>query len=259
MRTNIWIMPALAGTILLLYVLIPIISVFARVSAVQIVTGVTSPLIYNALRISLISTGISVTLVILFGLPMAYLLARYSFRGKEAIDTLVDLPMVLPPAVAGVALLMAFGRRGLLGSYLAVLNIDVSFSLAAVVMAQTFVAAPFFIKAARSGFASVDPVLEQVSLTTGKSPWQTFVAVTLPLSFQSILGGAVMTWARALGEFGATIMFAGNLMGRTQTLPLAIYTAMESDLDAALVISAILVAISFFVLLTVKRLSKQGG
>ena len=179
-------------------------------------------------------------------------LARRHFPGQILLDSLIELPMVLPPAVAGIGLLMAFGRRGLFGPLLASMGISVGFTTAAVVMAQFFVAAPFFVRAARSGFVGVDRELEHVSHTLGVSNWTTFWRVTVPVAFPSLLGGAVMCWARALGEFGATIMFAGSFQGRTQTMPLAIYAALESDLDAALVLSAILVVVSFAVLVALR-------
>jgi len=162
--------------------------------------------------------------------------------------------MVLPPTVAGVALLMAFGRRGILGEWFDVVGIHISFTSVAVVLAQSFVSAPFYIRAARAGFQSVDQELERVAYTLGHSSLSTFLHVTIPLAFPALLGGAVMAWARALGEFGATIMFAGNMIGRTQTMPLAIYTAMETDLTAALVLSLILIAVSFGVLFGVRML-----
>ena len=150
------------------------------------------------------------------------------------LDTLIDLPMVFPPTVAGVALLMAFGRRGILGEWFDVVGLHISFTSIAVVLAQSFVSAPFYIRAARAGFQSVDQELERVAYTLGHSSLSTFFRVTVPLAFPALLGGAVMAWARALGEFGATIMFAGNMIGRTQTMPLAIYTAMETRSDCCL-------------------------
>jgi len=164
---------------------------------------------------------------VLAGTPLAYLLARRRFRGRTALDTLIDLPMVLPPSVAGIALLVAFGRRGLVGQYLTVAGIELAFTQMAVVLAQIFVAAPFYIKAAAAGFAGVDRELEQAAALDGATPLQVARYVTVPLAWTSLFGGAVMTWARALGEFGATIIFAGNFVGRTQTMPLAIYQGFE--------------------------------
>jgi molybdate transport system permease protein len=213
-----------------------------------------SAVVTQALVLSLGTTGITLLIVVLGGTPLAYLLARYRFRGAGLIDTLVDLPMVLPPAVAGLALLMLFGRQGLLGP----LGLDVAFSTAAVVLAQTFVAAPFYVRAARAGFESVDPMLERVATTLGESGPMVFLRVTVPVAWPSLLGGAVMTWARALGEFGATIMFAGNFSGRTQTMPLAIYTALESDLWAALTLALLLMALSFVALVALKLAAERA-
>jgi molybdate transport system permease protein len=185
------------------------------------------------------------------------LLARRRFPGRAVLDTLIDLPMLLPPSVAGVALLVAFGRRGLVGPGLNGVGIQIAFTQVAVVMAQVFVASPFFVKAAISAFAAVDRELEQAAAVDGASPLTTFWRITLPLSISALFGGAVMTWARALGEFGATIIFAGNFPGRTQTMPLAIYIGFEIDLRIALTLSAILLLISFGVLLLVKAALRQ--
>ncbi|HSG16507.1 MAG TPA: ABC transporter permease, partial [Anaerolineae bacterium] len=178
--------------------------------------------------------------------------ARRRFRFRRILDTLVDMPIVLPPAVAGVALLIAFGRQGLIGSWLSELGIQIAFTQTAVIMAQTFVAAPFYVKAASTGFASVDTELEQAAAIDGAGSWQAFRHITVPLAWAAMLSGAVMTWARALGEFGATILFAGNYLGRTQTMPLAIYIGFELDLNVALTLAAIMVVISFLVLFLVK-------
>lgn len=217
------------------------------------------PLVTQALRLSLITSLSSLLLAILFGTPVAYLLARYRFRGARVVETLIDLPMVLPPTVAGVALLMALGRRGLLGPWLAVAGVQIGFSTTAVILAQSFVCLPFYIRAAQAGFRSVDPELERVAHTLGVSALRTFWRVTVPLALPALLSGGVMAWARALGEFGATIMFAGNLRGRTQTMPLAIYLAMESDLPAALALSTLLIVVSFSVLLGVRALVRRGA
>jgi len=174
------------------------------------------------------------------------------FRFQRLIDTLVDLPFVLPPAVAGVALLMAFGRRGILGGALEFLGIQIAFTPIAVIIAQTFVSASFYIKAAALGFASVDQELEQAAGLDGANHWQIFRFVVIPLSWMALLSGGVMTWARALGEFGATIIFAGNFPGRTQTMPLAIYIGFELDLDVALTLSIILIGFSFLALFMVR-------
>lgn len=209
---------------------------------------VTQPIVLQALRVSFVTTTVAVLLIIILGTPIAYALARGRFVFHEVFDVLVDLPMVLPPAVAGVALLLAFGRQSFIGSWLETAGISIAFSTVAVVLAQIFVAGPLFVRAARAGFAAVDRSLEDVSLTLGKSPLQTFRHITLPLAFPALLEGIVMTWARALGEFGATILFAGTFPGVTQTLPLAIYTAMQQDLRPALIISLFLLFLSVVLL-----------
>ena len=221
--------------------------------------ALTSPMVVQALALSLATSTASLFLILLLGTPLAYLLARYDFPGKGLMDTLVDLPMVLPPAVAGLSLLMLFGRGGLLGPALRGFEIDIAFSTAAVVLAQTFVAGPFYIRSARSGFESVDPLLEKVAATLGESDLRVFRRVTIPLALPSLVGGAVMSWARALGEFGATIMFAGNFPGRTQTMPLAVYTALESDLWAALAVAMVLVVLSFIALALLKLVAGRSG
>jgi len=241
--------------LLLTFLVLPVTAIFLRVlPQVGVWETLQQPLVTEALRLSFLTSLGSLFLALLCGTPIAYLLARYRFRGAALLDTLIDLPMVLPPTVAGVALLMAFGRRGVLGAWLDLIGVQLSFTTLAVVLAQSFVSIPFYIRAARAGFQSVDQELERVAYTLGHSPLSTFVRVTVPLAFPALLSGAVMAWARALGEFGATIMFAGNFLGRTQTMPLAIYTAMESDLTAALVLSAILIIVSFSVLFCVRML-----
>lgn len=234
---------------------LPLVAIFMKVLPQKGVwETLQQPLVTEALRLSAITSLSSLVLAVLLGTPVAYLLARYRFPGAAFLDTLIDLPMVLPPTVAGVALLMAFGRRGVLGAWLDTMGVQVGFTTVAVILAQSFVGAPFYIRAARAGFQSVDQELERVAYTLGRSAFGTFFRVTVPLALPALVGGAVMAWARALGEFGATIMFAGNLIGRTQTMPLAIYIAMESDLTAALVLSAILIIVSFSILFFVRAL-----
>ncbi len=251
----------LASAVLLAFLLIPLAAIFIRaIPSGALGDAVGDPIIREALVLSMLTTSLTLGIVIVLGTPVAWLLARYQFRGREALDTLIDLPMVLPPAVAGVALLMAFGRRGILGPFLSdTFGIEIPFTTLAVIMAQAFVATPFYVKAAKAGFESIDRDLEHVSATLGVSRLQTFWSVTVPLSLPALLGGAVMAWARALGEFGATIMFAGNFMGRTQTMPLAIYGTMESGrLNAALVLSGILIVVSFTVLIVFKAIARYA-
>ena len=214
----------------------------------------SSPAIWQAVRLSLVTTSTAALLVVLLGTPLAYALARGRFGLHRVAELLVDLPMVLPPAVAGVALLLAFGRQSLIGGWLEQAGISPAFTSAAVVMAQMFVAGPFYVRAARAGFASVDRSLEDVSLSLGHSPMETFFRITLPLAAPSLLEGVVMTWARALGEFGATILFAGNFPGVTQTMPLAIYTAMQEDFQRAVWLSIFLLGVSFLLLAIVRFL-----
>jgi molybdate transport system permease protein len=209
--------------------------------------------VVDALALSLITTAISLTLTIALATPLAHLLARRRFRGASVVETIVDLPIVLPPSVAGLALLLALGRRGLIGEPLASLGIELPFTMAAVVVAQMFVSAPFFIRAARAGFLAVDRDYEDAARVDGASERQLTWAITIPLAAPALASGIVMTWARALGEFGATIMFAGNFEGRTQTLPLVVYGEFQSgDVDASVAAAAILVLAAFGVLIAVR-------
>lgn len=239
---------------MLIFVIVPLAALFLRTSFDNFATTLGQPQVRMAISLSLTSSLVATATALLAGTPVAYLLARRNFRFHHIIDTVIDLPTILPPAVAGMALLMAFGRRGLFGPLLASFGINIPFTLVAVIMAQTFVAAPFYIKAAAIGFSGIDPELKQAAALDGASRWQTFRYVTLPLSWRSLVSGSVMTWARALGEFGATILFAGNFQGKTQTMPLAIYVGFETDINIALTLSIILVCFSFLILLIVKSL-----
>ena len=220
----------------------------------------TAETLWQALRLSLVTTGISLTLVVSLGTPLAYLLARRRFYGSRVVDTLIDLPIILPPAVAGIALLMAFGRRGLVGEWLARFGVTLGFTTSAVVLAQCFVALPFFVRAAKAGFGAVHRDVEEAAAIDGATPWRIFRDMTLPLAGPGLAAGAVLAWARALGEFGATIMFAGNFLGRTQTMPLAIYGRYEAgDLSTALILSTILLAASAGVLLAARLTVSAAG
>jgi molybdate transport system permease protein len=247
----------LASLPMLGFLLLPLVALLLRIPLAQLLANLANREVAQAISLSMITTALTVLLTLLFGTPVAYLLARRRFRWHTALDTLIDLPMVLPPSVAGIALLVAFGRRGLLGQYLSVAGIELAFTSTAVVLAQLFVAAPFYIKAAAAGFAGIDRELEQAAALDGASPRQVFRYVTGPLAWTALFGGAVMTWARALGEFGATIIFAGNFVGRTQTMPLAIYQGFEQELNVALTLSVILLAVSFAVLFVVKGVLRQ--
>ena len=215
----------------------------------------TVQVVVDALALSLLTTSISLVLTVAIGIPLALLLARRTFRGQTLVETVIDLPIVLPPSVAGLALLLVFGRRGLLGESLSVLGIEIAFTTLAVIIAQTFVSAPFFIRSARTGFASVDHDLEDAARVDGASERQLFRSITVPLASAALAAGLVMSWARALGEFGATIMFAGSVAGRTQTLPLVVYAEFQGgDLDAAIAAASILVLAAFGVLVSVRIL-----
>ena len=207
----------------------------------------------EALVLSLTTSLISLVAIVIVGTPIAYLLARGRFPGVRVLDALIDLPIILPPAVAGIALLTAFGRRGVLGDTFERFGINIGFSTTAVIIAQIFVSAPFFIRTARAGFSRIDHSLEEAAADLGASPARVFWKITLPLSRASLFAGAVLAWARALGEFGATIMFAGNRQGVTQTMPLAIYERFGAgDLQTAVVLSAILLMTSVVFLIVVR-------
>ena len=237
-----------AAALLVAFLVLPVAALFATTSASEVLLGLRAPLVLPALWLSLGTTAASLGIVIALGTPLAWLLSRGKGRLARAVETAVQLPVVIPPAVAGLALLLAFGRRGLLGG----LGLQLAFTTSAVVLAEVFVAAPFYLQAATAAFRRVDEELLIVARTLGAGPLRTFLRVALPLARPGLTSGAAMAWARALGEFGATLMFAGNLTGRTQTLPLAIYTAMESDLRAAQSLSLILVLIAFILLLVVR-------
>jgi molybdate transport system permease protein len=251
---------ALAIALFVAFLSLPLIALLMRVPVGDLPDYLGRPLVRNALLLSLFTSLVSLGIMLGLGTPLAFVLARRNFPGKRVLDTLVDLPLVLPPAVAGIALLLAFGRRGLLGPILEGTGLDIAFSTAAVVLAQTFVASPFYVKAARAAFQDVPRELEESAATDGAGGWARFRHVLLPLALPGITGGAIMAWARALSEFGATILFAGNFEGRTQTMPLAIYTALESDLNAAIVLSGVLLAASLAILVAFRFLSgKQTG
>jgi molybdate transport system permease protein len=213
------------------------------------------PVVLDALSLSLLTTAASLVATVAIGLPLAFVLARRRFRGSTILESLVDLPIVLPPSVAGLALLLLLGRRGLLGGPLDILGIELPFTTVAVVIAQTFVSAPFFIRSARAGIAGVDRDLEDAARVDGASERQVFRSIIVPLASAALGAGLVMSWARSLGEFGATIMFAGNVQGRTQTLPLLVYDQFEAgNLDASIAAASILVLAAFGVLVAVRVL-----
>jgi molybdate transport system permease protein len=239
---------------LLLFFFLPVLAIFLKTPLNSIITNLTETNALKAISLSLFTSLITTCVTVLFGTPVAYLLSQKRSRFYRVIDTLVDLPTVLPPAVAGVALLMAFGRKGIFASWLTQYGISIPFTTLAVIMAQTFIAAPLFIKSATISFSGINKELLHAAALDGATRSQTFRYIVIPLSWMGMLSGCVMTWARALGEFGATIIFAGNFPGRTQTMPLAIYIGFEIELNVALTLSVILIAFSFLTLIIVKNI-----
>jgi molybdate transport system permease protein len=243
-----------AAGLFVLFLGLPVVTLVGRSivdGSLQVAIG--SPVVLDALWLSLLTTAISLVITVSLGLPLAIVLARRAFRGKGWIEAVVDLPIVLPPSVAGLALLLVFGRRGLLSAPFELLGFSVPFTTVAVILAQTFVAAPFFIRSARTGIAGVDRDLEDAARVDGATERQLFRSITVPLAGAALAAGLVMSWARSLGEFGATIMFAGNIEGRTQTLPLVVYSEFEGGgLDASIAAAAILVLAAFGVLVAVR-------
>ncbi|HEY7034844.1 MAG TPA: ABC transporter permease [Thermomicrobiales bacterium] len=256
LSTGVW----LAAAALVLFLALPLLALVLRASEAPRLTEATRHTLRQALELTVVTTGISLAVILVLGTPLAYLLARRRFPGIHLVNTLIDLPMVLPPAVAGIALLMAFGRRGIAGKHLDDVGITLGFTTAAVVLAQIFVSVPFYVRAARAGFARVARDLEDAAADLGAPPARVFWSVTLPLARPSLAAGAVLAWARAVGEFGATIMFAGNFAGKTQTMPLAIYGRYEAgDLTTALLLSAVLLVASMLVLLAVRLVGGRAG
>lgn len=247
---------SLLAIIALLFLTLPILALTLRGIQNRAWQGIPGSAIPDAIWLSFVSTVLSMILTVIFGTPLAYALARRQFPLKRLINILVELPIVLPPAVAGLALLITFGRRGLFGPVLSDLGITLPFTLNAVIMAQTFVAAPFFIRSAQVGFQGVPREVEEAARVDGANGFSLFRFVTLPLSARVLAAGLVLSWARALGEFGATIMFAGSLQGRTQTMPLLIYNVIERDINGAIWTGLILVGMALIALLISQWLSQ---
>jgi molybdate transport system permease protein len=245
---------AAVAALIALFLGLPVVALVARaVLDGSLAASLTSRIVLDALVLSLATTVVSLALTVAFGLPLAFVLARRTFPGKGWLEAVIDLPIVLPPSVAGLALLIVFGRRGLFAGPFDVLGFVVPFTTIAVVLAQTFVSAPFFIRSARTGIASVDRDLEDAARVDGASEGQLFRSITMPLASAALAAGLVMTWARSLGEFGATIMFAGNIAGRTQTLPLVVYGEFQAgNVDSSIAAAAILVLAAFGVLVAVR-------
>ncbi|MHB1139236.1 MAG: ABC transporter permease, partial [Microthrixaceae bacterium] len=246
-RPPVWVIAVAAVAVL--FFALPLVGLLRRASWGTILEDLSSRDSLSALRLSLVCSLGATALSVLFGLPLAWVLARVPFRGRALVRGLVLLPLVLPPVVGGVALLSAFSRRGFLGGPLHDwFGIQLTFSTAGAVLAETFVALPFFVITVEAGLRSLDPRYEDAAATLGAPPTEVFRRVTLPLIAPSVAAGAVLAWARALGEFGATITFAGNIIGRTQTLPLAVYLQLESRPDVAVALSLVLLAVSLAVI-----------
>ena len=245
------------SAILLAIFALPLIALVLRSINPDFFNDALSEQAFKALRLSLVTSSITTIIAGVFGTPLAYILARWKINHKSWLELFLDLPIVLPPSVAGLALLIAFGRRGLFGSTLTLLGISLPFTTAAVVLAQTFVAAPLYVRSARIGFAQIDMQLEESAHVEGANHWQLFYEVMIPLAGRALASGAILTWTRALGEFGATILFAGNLEGVTQTMPMAIYLGFERNLGVALALSVVLIFVSIIMLMITKKLEKR--
>ena len=236
----------------MVFLTLPLVAIFVDVGPGELLSSLDDPGALDALRLSLETTAMALALIVTVGTPAAWLLATRSFRGRSLAITLVELPLVVPPAVAGIGLLAAFGPSGFLGDALAAAGLELVFQTAGVVVALTFVASPFYIRQAQAAFGALDPSLIEASRTLGAGEARTFARIAVPNALPGLLAGAALAWGRALGEFGATLVFAGSLSGVTQTAPLAIYERFSSDFGAALALSAVLVAASAAILLGVK-------
>lgn len=240
------LVPAVIG---LVFLVLPPAGLLVRAPWTSLPARLAAPGVLDALRLSLLTATLATILCITFGVPLAWLLARTSFPGRRLVRALVTVPLVLPPVVGGVALLLVFGRRGLLGGWLdSTFGVTLPFTTAGVVLAEAFVAMPFLVISVEGALRGADARFEEAAATLGAGRWTSFRRVTLPMVAPGIAAGAVLCWARALGEFGATITFAGNFPGRTQTMPLAVYLALETDLQAAIVLSLVLLTVSVAIL-----------
>ena len=238
--------PALVA---LTFLVLPVVALLWRAPWASLVDNLTAGSARQALQLSLVTTAIATALCLTFGVPLAWLLARTTFRGQRLVRAMVTLPLVLPPVVGGVALLMALGRNGIVGRWIDdVFGVTIPFTTTAVVLAQSFVALPFLVISVEGAFRGSDARYDDAAATLGASPWATFRRVTLPLAWPGVASGAILCWARALGEFGATITFAGNFPGTTRTMPTEVYLALQSDPDSALALSVVLILVSVAVL-----------
>lgn len=251
-----WVLVA-AGMPLLALMLLPIIAIMLRTPPSLLLRYIGDSTIVQAVGLSLSTSLVSLVVVVVLGTPLAYILARWRFRGRRVFEVLIDLPTVLPPAVAGLALLMAFGRRGLLGGVLTFFDVQIAFTQLAVIIAQVFVSASLYVKACTVSLGAINVEVEQAAAIDGARSLQVFRYITMPLAWRGIVGGAALAWARSLGEFGATIIFAGNYPGRTQTMPLMVYLSFELDMSVALTLAAILLSVSFCLLAVVRTMLRD--
>jgi molybdate transport system permease protein len=250
---------AIALAVALLFLVLPVVAIFTHTSPGKLISSLGDPTSTDALRLSLETSAIAVAVIVVVGTPAAYLLATREFRAKPLVVTLVELPLVLPPAVAGIGLLASLGPGGFLGGTLRDAGIPLSLNTASVVVALTFVAAPFYLRQGQAAFGAIDRAWLEASRTLGAGEGKTFARVAIPTAAPGLAAGLALAWGRALGEFGATLMFAGSFRGITQTAPLAIYGEFATDFDGALALSAVLVAVSGALLLTVKFLAGSGA
>ena len=239
------------------FISLPFISLLLWTVSENSWRAMASPVAIDALLLSIKTTSVSMAIILTVGTPAAYVLAQADFPGKKIVETLVDIPAVLPPSAAGIALLLTFGRFGLVGQHLEVFGVTVTFTTAAVVIAEVFVAGHFYVRQAAVGFSGVRRDVEEAALVDGASRFSAFTKVTVPLAFPALVAGAMMAWARALGEFGATIVFAGSFRGVTQTVPLAIFAEFQGNIDAAVALSVLVLGFAFVVILTVRYLTAK--
>ena len=240
------------------FISLPILCLVIWTVSEQSWRAMASPVALDALLLSARTTAVTMGIIFVVGTPAAFVLARAEFLGKRLINTLVDIPAVLPPSAAGIALLLAFGRMGLLGEHLGVLGIQLSFTTAAVVMAELFVAMHFYVRQAEVGFGRINRDVEEAAMVDGASRAKVFSKITIPLAFPALVAGAVTAWARALGEFGGTIIFAGSFRGVTQTMPLAIYGTLETDFDAAVALSVLVLGFSFAIIVAARFFARKA-
>jgi molybdate transport system permease protein len=250
-RRSRWLLAMLSMPLMGLLVVPPLV-LLARTSPGMFAKYLGSAAVEQAIVLSLWTSAVSLLIVVIFGTPLAYILGRWRFAGRGLMEVLIDWPIVLPPAAAGIALLMTLGRRGLIGEWLEKAGVSIPFTPVAVILAQTFVAAPYYIKAASVGLGGINQDILDSAALDGASALQRFLEISVPLAIRSLIVGAALTWSRALGEFGATIIFAGNYPGRTQTMPLAVYMGFEIDIRQAVALAAVLLGISFCLLVGIR-------